>query len=172
MAGRDLADIAAEWRCSQADAAVRLRPAGAIYYQMAEEDVRRILAYPKTMIGSDGLPKDSHPHPRLWGTFPRVLGHYCRDEGLFPLEAAIRKMTGLSAETFGLRDRGVVRPDAIADLVIFDADRIADRATFEDPKRIAAGIDHVLVGGVVSWSHGAPTGATGGRFVRRAGRSQ
>ncbi|MCH8188391.1 MAG: amidohydrolase family protein, partial [Proteobacteria bacterium] len=165
--GQYLADIAAEWWCSQRDAAVRL-PAGAIYFQMAEEDVRRILAYPPTMIGSDGLPHDSHPHPRLWGTFPRVLGHYCRDAGLFTLEEAVHKMTGLSAETFGLKDRGVVREGAFADLVVFDPDSIADLARLENPKQTAAGIDLVMVNGTEAWADGEPTPLRNGRFLRRA----
>ncbi len=165
--GQDLADIAAEWGCSQRDAAVRLQPAGAIYFQMAEEDVRRILAYPPTMIGSDGLPHDSHPHPRLWGTFPRVLGHYCREAGLFTLEEAVHKMTGLSAKTFGLTDRGVVREGAFADLVVFDPESVMDRATFENPKQTAAGIDLVIVNGTEAWADGAPTPLRAGRFISR-----
>jgi len=168
MAGRDLADIAAEWQCSQVDAAVRLNPAGAIYFQIDEADLRRILAYPPTMIGSDGLPHDAHPHPRLWGTFPRVLGHYCRGEGLFSLEQAIHKMTGLSAGNFGLTDRGEIREGAHADLVVFDADTVIDRATFEDPEQPAAGIDHVVVGGTISWSGGGHTGDRNGRFIHRS----
>ncbi|WP_421723143.1 N-acyl-D-amino-acid deacylase family protein [Bauldia sp.] len=167
MSGRDLADIAAEWRCSQQDAARRLSPAGGIYFQMDEADVRRILAYPPTMIGSDGLPHDSHPHPRLWGTFPRVLGKFCREEGLFSLEDAVYKMTGLSASRFGLTDRGVVREGAYADLVLFDADEIIDRATFEEPTRPAHGIDRVFVNGKIGWQAGAHTGARSGRFVSR-----
>ena len=90
MTGRMLDDIAAEWGCSQEDAAMKLQPAGAVYFAMDEADVRRILGYPHTMIGSDGLPHDAHPHPRLWGSFPRVLGHYAREVGLFPMEEAIR----------------------------------------------------------------------------------
>ncbi len=166
--GQDLADIAAEWDCSQRDAAIRLQPAGAIYFQMDEEDVRRILAYPPTMIGSDGLPHDSHPHPRLWGTFPRVLGHYCREAGLFSLEEAVHKMTGLSARTFGLNDRGVVREGAFADLVVFDPDSIEDRATFDNPKQAAAGIDLVIVNGREAWAGGKLTPQRSGRFVSRA----
>ena len=98
MAGRDLADIAAEWGVDLHEAARRLDPAGAIYFQMDEDDVRRVMCFPLAMIGSDGLPHDAHPHPRLWGTFPRVIGHYARDVKLFPIETAIHKMTGLTAE--------------------------------------------------------------------------
>lgn len=167
MAGKDLADVAAEWNIAQVDAAIRLAPAGAIYFQIDEEDMRRILAYPPTMIGSDGLPHDTHPHPRLWGTFPRVLGHYCREEKLFPLEQAIHKMTGLSAGNFGLEDRGEIREGAFADLVVFDAETIIDKATFKHPTQIAHGIDHVMVNGTIGWSHGQPTGRTAGRFIHR-----
>ncbi len=167
MAGRDLADIAKEWNCSQTDAAGRLDPAGAIYFQIDEADMRRILAYPPTMVGSDGLPHDVHPHPRLWGTFPRVLGHYCRDEGLFSLETAVHKMTGLSAGNFGLTDRGIIREGAFADLVVFDAETIIDRATFEAPMQPAAGIDQVIVAGCPTWSADGQSGNRAGRFLAR-----
>lgn len=168
MAGRDLADIAGEWNCSQHEAAERLRPAGGIYFQMDEADMRRIVRYGPTMIGSDGLPHDTHPHPRLWGAFPRVLGRFSRDEGLFSLEEAVHKMTGLSARNFNLKDRGLLREGAFADMVIFDADKIEDRATFDDPMRPAAGIDHVIVNGVEAWADGAARAGRSGRFIRRA----
>lgn len=168
MAGRDLADIAGDWGCSQQQAAERLRPAGGIYFQMDEADMRRILSYGPTMIGSDGLPHDTHPHPRLWGTFPRVLGHFSRDEGLFGLEEAVHKMTGLSAANFNLTDRGVLRDGTFADLVIFNADTIADRATFDDPMQPAAGIDCVMVNGTLAWADGAARAGRSGRFIRRA----
>ncbi len=167
MAGRDLADIAADWGCSQEDAARRLDPAGAVYFQMDEADVRRILAYPHTMIGSDGLPHDSHPHPRLWGTFPRVIGHYGRDEGLFGLEEAVRRMTGLPAETFRLPGRGVLAEGRFADIVVFDPKTIADRATYDEPTLPAAGIDRVYVNGRETHHHGEATGDRAGRLLRR-----
>ncbi|MFQ5938220.1 MAG: amidohydrolase family protein, partial [Acidiferrobacterales bacterium] len=116
VAGHDFADIKQEWGCSTEDAIERLLPAGAIYYQMHEDDLRRVLSFSDAMIGSDGLPHDVFPHPRLWGTFPRVLGHYSRELGLFPLEEAVRRMTGVTASVFGLRDRGVIREGAFADL--------------------------------------------------------
>jgi N-acyl-D-aspartate/D-glutamate deacylase len=164
--GRDLADIAEEWQCSLQDAAARLAPAGAIYFQIDEADMQRILAYPPTMIGSDGLPHDEHPHPRLWGTFPRVLGHYCRELGLFDLQTAIHKMTGLPAKTFGLTDRGVIREGAYADLVVFDPERIIDLATYEEPVQQAAGIDYVLVNGALSLRQGDLGPGRSGRVVR------
>ncbi len=119
-AGRELAAIAADWGVGLAEAAERLQPAGAIYFMMDEADVQRVLSFAHSMVGSDGLPHDSHPHPRLWGTFPRVLGHYSRELGLFDLETAVHKMTGLSAARFGLGGRGRLAPGAYADLCVFD----------------------------------------------------
>jgi N-acyl-D-amino-acid deacylase len=126
-----------------------------------------VLSYPHTMIGSDGLPHDQHPHPRLWGTFPRVLGHYVRDVKLFALEEAVRRMTSLPAAQFGLTDRGTLRPGAYADLVLFDPKTIADTATFDKPKTPAAGIAAVMVNGRMVWRSGAATGARPGRALRR-----
>jgi len=113
------------------------------------------------------LPHDVHPHPRLWGTFPRVLGHYSRELGLFGLEEAVRRMTSLPARWFGFRDRGVIRPGAFAYLVIFDAATVKDRATFTEPAQPAAGIDLVMVNGVVVWRDGRATGKRPGRPLRR-----
>jgi N-acyl-D-amino-acid deacylase len=167
QAGRDLAEIAGEWGVGLREAAARLQPAGAIYWMMDEADVRRVLAFEHTMIGSDGLPHDIHPHPRLWGTFPRVLGHYCRDVGLFGLETAVRKMTGLPAARFGLSGRGVIAEGAYADLAVFDPATVIDRATFAEPTRPAAGIAHVFVNGRPVWTDGKPTGERSGRALRR-----
>jgi N-acyl-D-amino-acid deacylase len=167
VSGRDLADIAREMGLSLEDAAAKLQPAGAIYFMMDEADVQRVLTAERAMIGSDGLPHDVFPHPRLWGTFPRVLGHYARDLKLFPLHTAVHKMTGLTAATFGLRDRGVLRVGAFADLVLFDPATVIDRATFEAPTRPAAGIELVLVNGRPVWRAGAPTGERPGRALRR-----
>ena len=161
--GRDLADVAAEWGVDLHEAARRLDPAGAIYFQMDEEDVRRVLKFPLTMIGSDGLPHDTHPHPRLWGTFPRVIGRYARDLGLFPVETAIHKMTGLPAGVFKLAGRGRIAEGAFADLVVFDPATIIDRATYDDPKQFSAGVDMVFVNGTLSFEAGRTS-------VRRAGR--
>jgi N-acyl-D-amino-acid deacylase len=133
-----------------------------------EKDVQRILAFDGTMIGSDGLPHDAKPHPRLWGTFPRVLGHYARDLGLFPLETAVYKMTGLTASRFGLQDRGVLKPGAYADITVFDADTIIDAADFEHSTRPAVGIDTVIVNGVSIWRDGRPTGERPGRLLTRS----
>ena len=166
-AGRDLGDIAKELGLTVEETVRRLVPAGAIYFAMDEADVRRILSFEHTMIGSDGLPHDAAPHPRLWGTFPRVLGHYARGEGLFPLETAIHKMTGLTAKTFGLADRGVLEHGMAADLVIFDPERIEERATWERPMQAASGIDAVFVNGSAVWRDGSATGARPGRVLKR-----
>ena len=165
--GRMLDELAAEWGCSIEDAAKKLQPAGAVYFAMDEADVRRILSYPHTMIGSDGLPHDAHPHPRLWGSFPRVLGHYAREIGLFPMEEAIRRMTSLPAERFGLTGRGRLKQNYAADLVLFDPSTVKDRATFEDPKQVSAGIVAVWVNGKSVWRDGKSTGARPGRALRR-----
>jgi N-acyl-D-amino-acid deacylase len=163
--GRDLSVIAEEWGVSDREAAKRLAPAGAIYFRMDEADVQRILAYPHTMVGSDGLPHDAHPHPRLWGTFPRVLGHYVRELQLLSLEDAVRKMTGLTAGQFGLTDRGTLKVGGFADLVLFAPDTIIDRATFESPKQAAVGIELVMVNGEAAYADGAATGAAPGRML-------
>jgi N-acyl-D-amino-acid deacylase len=168
FAGQTLDAIAGKLDCGLEEAARRLLPAGAIYFMMSEDDVRRVLSYPHTMIGSDGLPHDEHPHPRLWGTFPRVLGHYVRDVKLFTLEEAVRRMTALPAAQFGLADRGSLRVGAFADLVLFDPRTIADTATFERPKSPAAGVALVMVNGRTVWSDGAATGSRPGRALRRA----
>ncbi|MEO1198681.1 MAG: D-aminoacylase [Pseudomonadota bacterium] len=168
VSGRDLDDIARDWGIDPLDAVDRLTPAGGIYFMMDEDDVRRILAFEHTMIGSDGLPHDVHPHPRLWGTFPRVLGHYARDVGLFSLETAVHKMTGLSAKTFRLQDRGEIRPGAFADLVMFDPETVIDLATFDEPTTPARGIDWVMVNGRMAFECGVPTGDRSGRALRRA----
>jgi N-acyl-D-amino-acid deacylase len=166
-AGRMLAAIAAEWRCTQQEACERLQPGGACYFQMREDDVQRVLEYPATMIGSDGLPHDAHPHPRLWGTFPRVLGHYSRELGLFSLETAVHKMSGLSARNFKLEDRGEIREGAYADLVVFDAATVKDVATFEQPKALSIGIECVLVNGAIAYRSGHVASERSGRFLRR-----
>jgi N-acyl-D-amino-acid deacylase len=165
--GQDLTDIAKKMNCSQEEAIKRLLPAGAIYFKMDEADVQRILKFDQTMIGSDGLPHDASPHPRLWGSFPRVLGHYGRLLGLFSLETAVYKMTGLTAKNFGLKDRGVLREGAYADLTLFDADTVDETATYAAPIAPARGIEAVIVNGVIVWQDGKSTGARPGRVIQR-----
>ena len=167
MAGRELGDIAREWGCDKAEAVRRLQPGGAIYFMMDEGDVRNILAFEHSMIGSDGIPRGERPHPRLWGTFPRVLGHYSRELNLFPLETAVWKMTGLTARNFGLVGRGIVAEGAHADLVVFDPATVIDTATYEDPQRPALGIETVVVNGAPVWQAGCETGARPGQVLGR-----
>ena len=167
QAGRDLSDIAREMGVGLDETVARLSPAGAVYFMMDEADVQRVIKFPHTMIGSDGLPHDTHPHPRLWGTFPRVLGHYARDIGLFSLEEGVRRMTSLTADKFRLTNRGRLAPGFYADIVIFDPERIKDTATFENPTKQAAGIDRVYVNGVEVWQAGKPTVNRPGRALRR-----
>jgi N-acyl-D-amino-acid deacylase len=165
--GRDLAEVARELGCSPLEAVALLRPAGAVYFLMDEADVTRILTSSMAMVGSDGLPEDQHPHPRLWGTFPRVLGYYVRERGALRLEDAIHRMTGLSARTLGLRDRGVLMSGGRADICVFDPKTVRDVATYEDPARPAAGIHHVFVNGVRALLNGTVTGARSGKVLRR-----
>ncbi|MCC5992000.1 MAG: D-aminoacylase [Rhodobacteraceae bacterium] len=165
MAGRDLADIAAEW-CVDIDKAMeRLLPATGTFFIMDEGDVRRILSYPHTMVCSDGIARGKHPHPRVWGTFPRVLGHYVRDVGLFSLEEAVHRMTWMTAERFGLKGRGRLAVGQFADLVLFDAASIAEGATFEAPFTPAHGIIGTWVNGRAVWRDQATTGARPGRTL-------
>ena len=171
-AGMDLAEIAARMGVAPEEAVARLVPAGAIYFSMDEADVQRILGFEHTMIGSDGLPHDSAPHPRLWGSFPRVLGHYARGLNLFPLETAVYKMTGLAAKTFGLADRGELKAGKFADITLFDPAAIEEAATYERPVQPARGIDSVFVNGVAVWQQGAATGARPGQVLRRVATAQ
>jgi N-acyl-D-amino-acid deacylase len=166
-AGRYLDELAAADGLTVDATVDALQPAGAIYFSMDEADVERILAYPETMIGSDGLPHDEFPHPRLWGAFPRVLGHYARRRQLFTLEEAVHRMTGLPADRFRLAGRGRIAPGLAADLVVFDPARIADAATFAQPKTPAAGIHSVYVNGELAWYANRATGARPGRVLRR-----
>ncbi len=164
--GREVGELARELGLSVPDLCARLSPAGATYWMMNEADVERILAFPGTMIGSDGIPLQSHPHPRLWGTFPRVLGHYCRNRRLFSLETAVHKMTGLTAQRFGLADRGLIAPSMAADLCIFDADTVIDKANFDEPAQASVGMTWVVVNGQVAWREGE-SGAQAGRLLPR-----
>ncbi len=165
MSGRDLKEIAAEMGCSMSEAADRIQPAGAIYFMMDEKDVQSAMSHPGAMIGSDGIPFDAHPHPRLWGTFPRVLGHYSRDLKLFPLEDAVRRMTSYSAQRFHLAKRGQVKTGYYADLCVFDPATVIDTATFEKPIAPARGIDTVFCNGAIAWRHGKQGDGRKGRAL-------
>ena len=163
-AGRMLDDIAKDWGLGLRKAAERLLPAGGIFFQMDEQDVQRILAHRLAMVGSDGLPHDAFPHPRLWGTFPRILGHYARDMGLFSVEEAVHKMTSHTAQVFGLVDRGAIRVGAYADLVLFDPNTVRDSATFTEPIKPAEGILKTWINGQLAYVAGS------GAVEPRAGR--
>jgi N-acyl-D-amino-acid deacylase len=176
--GRSVTDLAREagrephdWTCDaliEHDGAVDI-----VHHSMSEDDVRYVMAKPYVAIGSDsranapeGPLSFGKPHPRSYGTFPRVLGRYARDEPVISLEDAVRKMTSLPASRLRLRDRGVVREGAAADLVAFDPQRIADRATYDDPHRYPEALPIVIVNGTVALEGGDDTGARAGRFLR------
>lgn len=140
----------------------------AIAHVMSEKDVRTVMAHPRTMIGTDGMPtRTGKPHPRSYGTYPRVLQHYVAEEGLLPLEQAVHRMTGMVARKLGLRDRGTLSPGSKADLVVFDPARVRDRATYADPRRTPEGFLHVMVNGAWTVQGGKHTGARAGRVLSK-----
>ena len=146
------------------------RGASAIYHAMSEEDVERIMSHPMTMIASDGRItafEKGFPHPRVYGTFPRVLGHYARDKSLFSMEEAIRKMTYLPAQRMGLKDRGILKVGAKADLVIFDKKTIIDKATFEKPHQYPEGIHYVIINGKTVLENGTFYDSRQGTILRK-----
>jgi N-acyl-D-amino-acid deacylase len=140
----------------------------AIAHVMSEKDVQTVLAHPRTMVGTDGLPtRAGKPHPRTYGTYPRVLQHYVRELGLLTLEEAVHRMTGMVARKLGIRDRGVLAPGAAADVVVFDPRRVEDHATYADPRRSPDGIAHVFVNGAWTVRDGVHTGARAGRVLAK-----
>jgi len=181
LTGKTLAEVAAERGTSPAETAMDLvigngNDVGTVYFLMSEENVRKKVALPWVSFDSDegayapeGAFLESNPHPRAYGSFARLLGRYVRDEGLVPLEEAIRRLTSFPAETFGLRRRGALEQGYYADVVVFDPARIADRATFAEPHQYAVGVAHVLVNGVPTIRDGEHTGALAGRVVRGPG---
>lgn len=178
-AGLNLAELGQRMGCAPVDAMMDLLVADhaktlAVFFLMDEQDVRRIMTHPQVAVGSDGIyfgrPGHLHegrPHPRYFGTFPRVLGRYARDEAVLALPEAVRKMTSLCADIVGLHNRGRIRPGLAADLVVFDATHILDRADYLDPFQPPSGIDSVLVNGMAVVYEGRVTGATPGRVLRR-----
>jgi dihydroorotase/N-acyl-D-amino-acid deacylase len=170
--GRSLADLARDLDVGPDQAARQIVDAegyGAVVVirSMNEADVRTVMAHPTTMIGSDGIPSlGGKPHPRLYGTFARVLGHYVRDQGLLSLEQAVHRMTGMPAAKFGLAGRGVIEPGAHADLVLFDPLSVDDVATYEAPRQHPAGISGVWVNGTRVWRDGGHTGERPGQPLR------
>lgn len=180
LVGKTLTQIAAQRETDPVTAFVQLAEASVrmeeetgrgadsiIGRSMREEDIRALLAWPHTNICTDGAFVDLHPRAR--GAFTRILGRYVREEGLLSLEDAVHRMTGLAAKHMGFADRGVIRAGAVADLVLFDPDIVADRATPEEPGQLSVGIDTVWVGGKIVFAHGTSTAERPGQVIRRAG---
>lgn len=177
LSGWSLARIAAEWGSSPAAAVVRLildeANVGAVFFSMSEEDVAAIMADSMVAVGSDGHGLNAEQsageatHPRSYGTFPRVLARYMREQGVLTLGEAVRKMTSLPASRLGMADRGLVRPGFAADLVLFDPATIIDTATFADPHRYATGVVHLFINGSPVIREGKLTGNRPGRVLRR-----
>jgi N-acyl-D-aspartate/D-glutamate deacylase len=170
---RELVDIAREWNVSPGEAVVRIleqRNETAIMRFGSETDLVRILQHPATSMACDcGATLNTRQHPRAWGSFPRVLGRYVREQHVLTWEDAIRKMTALPANTIGMIDRGYLAPGMTADVTIFDPETIVDRATYDDPARLSEGVRWVLVNGVIALEAGRATGRRGGQIVARTG---
>ena len=146
----------------------------AVYFLMSEDDVKYLMAKPWVSVGSDGSAVrpdgplgEGKPHPRWYGTFPRILGKYVREDKVLTLEDAVRKMTSFNAKKLGITDRGTIAAGMKADLAVFDPDLVLDRATFENPHQFPVGIDYVVVNGVVTLEKGDYTGAKSGRILRK-----
>jgi len=147
--------------------------ASMIYHYMSEEDVDTIYRYPNAAVASDGgvvAFGSGNPHPRSYGTNARILASYVRDRHVMTLEDAVRRMTSLPARTFAFHDRGIVRPGFVADLVLFDPDKVQDKATFENPHQYTEGFDYVVVNGKLAVAGGKPTDVRAGAFVKHSGR--
>jgi N-acyl-D-amino-acid deacylase len=148
----------------------------AIYFAMSEQDVRTAMQQPWVGVGSDGVAVDpdmkfmGRPHPRFYGTFPRILGRYVREEKVISLPEAVRKMTSLPAQIIGLSDRGLLRSGMAADVVIFDPATVGDKATFEEPSQYPVGIPFVIVNGTVVIDQGKHTGALPGQVLYGRGK--
>lgn len=177
LSGRSIAQVAADWGIPPEDAVIRLvteneASVGAVFFSLSEEDLLAIMRSDRVAVGSDGsgLSAADHAvvtHPRSYGTFPRVLGRFVREQQVLPLTTAVFKMTGLPADRLGLTDRGRIRPGFKADLVLFDPEEIADTATFENPHAYPQGIRLVMVNGTAAVRDGRPTGARAGRVLRK-----
>ncbi len=182
--GKTVADVARAWKKSPEDTLMDFVLAdnaqtGAIYFIASEEDLKTGLSQPWTSIGLDsnemsldGPTFEPHTHPRGFGSMPRFLGHYVRDEHLMPLESAIRKITSLPAQREHLADRGLLKPGYFADLTIFDPTKIIDRATYNNPAQLSEGVDFTVVNGQIEFDHGKLTGAAAGHFLRGRGWHQ
>ena len=170
LEGESIAEIAKRRRADPLDVVADLlleeqMQVSMVDFYGCEENVRAFAAHRLQTVGTDGIVA-GRPHPRLWGTFPRILGRFVREGKIQPIEEAVRKMTGAAANRLGLTDRGIVRPGMAADLVVFDPDAVLDRATYQDPEAPPTGIEWVFVNGVAVAERGAVTGATPGRVLR------
>lgn len=144
--------------------------ASCVYFAMDDADVERIMAHPQTMIASDGRlakPGDGHPHPRWYGTFPRVLGVYVREKKILPLEIAIQKMTTMPADRLGLSERGRIKENTFADIVVFNPETVKDKATFQEPHQYPQGIDYVLVNGKLAVDKDVYQDIRSGKVLRK-----
>lgn len=175
IAGQSIAALARAEGCEPVDTFLDLlRDEGGgvevVIAAIGEDDIRRVMRNPSVAVASDGWTLSPSaggtPHPRSYGSFARVLGHYSRDEKVIPIEEAVRKMTSLPAQRLGMTNRGTVHPGARADLVVFDRATVADRATYEQPHRFCAGVQHVFVDGTEVVREGEDTGAAAGRVLR------
>jgi len=172
LEGRNLAELAAERNLAPVDLALELLDkggAGLVSFNMSEEDIAHIMQKDYVMTCSDGglvAPGEGKPHPRFYGTFPRKIGRYVRERGVVGLAHAVRSMTSLPATIFGLEGRGILREGAVADVVVFDFERIAERATYGDPHQLSEGVVHVLVNGTPAVRDGKPTSALAGDVLR------
>lgn len=178
LSGKNLTEIAELWHCTPANAVMRLlveerAAVGAVYFSLSDEDVTTILSNDQVSIGSDGTGMNAgkdflrSTHPRSYGTFPRVLGAYVRERGILSISKAIHKMTGSNAERVGLKDRGLIKPGYIADLVLFDPLTIQDHSTFEQPHQYATGIMYTWVAGCAIVRDCIITGNTPGKVLRK-----
>lgn len=184
LTGKTLAEVAARRGTSPEETAMDLviednSRVDTVYFMMQEEDVRRNVALPWVSFCSDSASEApegafllSHPHPRAYGNFARLLGKYVREEMVIPLEAAIHKLAGLPAANLGLADRGLLKPEFFADVVVFDPAKIQDHATFAEPHQYATGMSHVFVNGTQVLSDGEHTGAKPGQAVWGSGRKK
>ncbi|MBM4325006.1 MAG: amidohydrolase family protein [Deltaproteobacteria bacterium] len=173
LEGKSILQIANEMNQEPAETAfdILLEEAGKVVmviYAMSEEDVRTVMKHPSVMIGTDGIPTSGKPHPRAYGTYPRVLGKYVREEKIFSLEEAIRKMTSLPAQKFGLQGRGMIAKGMIADLVIFNPATIEEKSTYLNPHEKPEGIEYVLIGGSIVLERTNLLNSQQGRVIRKA----
>jgi N-acyl-D-aspartate/D-glutamate deacylase len=175
--GKGLREIAAEEGCDAVDLALRIQREGGasvVNFTLSEDDVRYAMKRPWVATASDGSARfpnpEACPHPRNFGTFPRKIGHYARDEKVLPLAQAIRSATGLPADILGLADRGYLRPGAYADVLVFDPQTFIDRATFENPQQYSTGVKYLFVAGRLALEDGTLGPALYGRAIRHPSR--